>query len=153
LQLSCTCASEFAPEGSKWRLSSKQVGGIEILFVIHLPGPRGISLCYSCPSRASSQCFYLASGASRSQHRLSSFLLTAHGSRSCNAPGCTNTNITSGEGCINGHRNYVNIVKRKVNRWTQIHGQLQEMFLRESWNSLQTSSCARSRALTSRLLG
>ena len=30
-----------------------------------------------CPSRASSQCFSQASGASRSQHRLSSFLLRA----------------------------------------------------------------------------
>ena len=46
----------------------------------------------SCPSRASFQCFSQASGASRSQHRLSSFLLTKYGSRGCNAVGCANTN-------------------------------------------------------------
>jgi hypothetical protein len=45
-----------------------------------------------CPIRASSQCFSQASGASRSQHRLSSFLLTKDGSRGCNAVGCANTN-------------------------------------------------------------
>ena len=45
-----------------------------------------------CPSRASSQFFSQASGASRSQHRLSSFLLTKYGSRGCNAVGCANTN-------------------------------------------------------------
>ena len=45
-----------------------------------------------CPSRASSQCFSQASGASRSQHRLSSFLLTKYGSHGCNAVGCANTN-------------------------------------------------------------
>ena len=58
----------------------------------HVPGPRGKSLGYFCPSRASSQCFSQASGASRSQHRLSSFLLTKDGSRGCNAVGCANTN-------------------------------------------------------------
>ena len=60
----------------------------------HVPGPRGSSLGYFCPSRASSQCFSQASGASRSQHRLSSFsfLLTTYGSRACNAVGCANTN-------------------------------------------------------------
>jgi len=45
-----------------------------------------------CPSRASSQCFSQASDASRSQHRLSSFLLTKYGSHGCNAVGCANTN-------------------------------------------------------------
>jgi len=45
-----------------------------------------------CPSRASSQCFSQAPGASRSQHRLSSFLLTKYGSRGCNAVGCAITN-------------------------------------------------------------
>ena len=45
-----------------------------------------------CPSRASSQCFSQAPGASRSQHRLSSFLLTNYGSHGCNAVGCANTN-------------------------------------------------------------
>jgi len=45
-----------------------------------------------CPSRASSQSFSQAPGASRSQHRLSSFLLTKFGSRGCNAVGCANTN-------------------------------------------------------------
>ena len=58
----------------------------------HVSGPRGNSLGYFCPSRASFQCFYQASGASRSQHRLSSFLLTKDGSRGCNAAGCANTN-------------------------------------------------------------
>ena len=47
---------------------------------------------FFAPSWASSQCFSQASGASRSQHRLSSFLLTKYGSRSCNAVGCANTN-------------------------------------------------------------
>jgi len=60
--------------------------------VCHVPGPRGNSLGYFCPSRASSQRFSQASGASRSQHRLSSFLLTKDGSRGCNAVGCANTN-------------------------------------------------------------
>ena len=58
----------------------------------HVPGPRGNSLGYFYPSRASSQCFSLAPGASRSQHCLSSFLLTKDGSRGCNAVGCANTN-------------------------------------------------------------
>jgi len=53
--------------------------------VCHVPGPRGNSLGYFCPSRALSQCFSQASGASRSQHRLSSFLLTKDGSRGCDA--------------------------------------------------------------------
>jgi len=44
-----------------------------------------------CP-RASSQSFSQAPGASRSQHRLSSFLLTKFGSHGCNAVGCANTN-------------------------------------------------------------
>ena len=58
----------------------------------HVPGPRGNSLGYFSPSRASSQCFSQASGASRSQHRLSSLLLTKDRSRGCNAVGCANTN-------------------------------------------------------------
>ena len=45
-----------------------------------------------CTSRTSSQCFSQAPGASRSQHRLSSFLLTKDGSNGCNALGCANTN-------------------------------------------------------------
>jgi len=45
-----------------------------------------------CPSRASSQCFSQASGASQSQHRLSPFLQTKYGSHGCNAVGCANTN-------------------------------------------------------------
>ena len=45
-----------------------------------------------CPSRASSQCYSQAPGASRTQHRLSSFLLTKSGSHGCNAVGCANTN-------------------------------------------------------------
>ena len=45
-----------------------------------------------CPSRASSQYFSQAPSASRSQHRLSCFLLTKYGSRGCNAVGCANTN-------------------------------------------------------------
>jgi len=45
-----------------------------------------------CPSRASSQCFSQAPGASRSQHRLSSFLQTKYASHGCNAVGCANTN-------------------------------------------------------------
>ena len=40
---------------------------------------------------ASSQCFSQAPGASRSQHCLSSFLLTKYGSRGCDAAGSTNT--------------------------------------------------------------
>ena len=44
-----------------------------------------------CLSRAPSQCLSQAPGASRSQHRLSSFL-TKDGSRGCNAAGCANTN-------------------------------------------------------------
>jgi len=81
-----------ANSGSNWRLSSERVGGTEFSFMCHVPGTRGISPGYFCPSRASSQCFSQASGASRSQHRLSSFLLTKYGSRSCNAVGCANTN-------------------------------------------------------------
>ena len=81
-----------ANEGSNWRLSSEQVGGTECSFVCHVPGPRGNSLGYFCPSRASSQRFSQAPGASRSQHRLSSFLLTKDGSRGCYAVGCANTN-------------------------------------------------------------
>jgi hypothetical protein len=60
--------------------------------VCHVSDPRGNSLGYFCPSRASSQCFSQASGASRSQHRLSSFLLTKDAPRGCNAVGCANTN-------------------------------------------------------------
>ena len=64
-----------------------------MLVRVSRPGPRGNSLGYFfCPSRASFQCFSQASGASRSQHRLSSFLLTKDGSRGCNAVGCANTN-------------------------------------------------------------
>jgi len=77
--------------GSNWRLSSEHVGGAECSFVCHVPGPRGVAPGYFCPSRATSQCFSQASGASRSQHRLSSFLLTKYGSRGCNAVGCANT--------------------------------------------------------------
>ena len=51
-----------------------------------------ISWAIVCLSRASPQCFSQAPGASRSQHRLSSFLLTKGGSRGCNAVGCANTN-------------------------------------------------------------
>ena len=80
-----------ANSGSNWRLSSKQVGETECSFVSHFPGPRGISPGYFCPSRASSQCFSQAPCASRSQYRLSSFLLTKYGSRGCNAQGCANT--------------------------------------------------------------
>ena len=36
--------------------------------------------------------FFSGVGASRSQHHLSSFLLTKDGSRGCNAVGCANTN-------------------------------------------------------------
>jgi len=79
--------------GSNWRLSSERVGGTECSFVCHVPGTRGISPGYFCPSRASSQCFSQAPGASRSQHRLSSFLLTKYGSHGCNAVGCANTNF------------------------------------------------------------
>ena len=61
----------------------------------HVPGPRGISPRYFCPRRASSQ--YLsqapAPGASRSQHRLSSFLPMKNCSRSYCATGCVNTNF------------------------------------------------------------
>ena len=46
-----------------------------------------------CPSRASSQCFSQAPGASRSQHRLSSFLLTKYGSRGCYLEGCTKADL------------------------------------------------------------
>ena len=53
---------------------------------------RQFSGLFFCPSRASSQYFSQASGASRSHHRLSSFLLTKYGSRGCNAVGCANTN-------------------------------------------------------------
>jgi len=82
-----------ANSGSNWRLSSEQVGGTECSFVCHVPSPRGISPGYFfCPSRASSQCFSQTPGASRSQHRLSSFLLTKYGSHGCNAVGCANTN-------------------------------------------------------------
>jgi len=77
-----TCAAfalanllQKANSGSSWRLSSEQFGGTECSFVYHVPGPLGISPGYFCPSRASSQCFSQTSGASRSQHRLSSFLL------------------------------------------------------------------------------
>jgi hypothetical protein len=99
-QKECTCAAyalakllQKANSGSNWRLSSEQVGGTECSFVCHVPaGPRGISLGYFCPSRASSQCYSQVSGASRFQHRLSSFLLTKYGSRGWNAVGCANTN-------------------------------------------------------------
>jgi hypothetical protein len=63
--------------------------------VCHVSGfrsTRQFSGLFFCPSRASSQCFSQASGASRSQHRLSSFLLTKYLSRGCNAVGCANTN-------------------------------------------------------------
>ena len=53
---------------------------------------RQFSELFFCPSRASSQCCSQASGVSRSQHRLSYFLLTKYGSRGCNAVGCANTN-------------------------------------------------------------
>ena len=58
-----------ANSGSNWRLSSEQVGGTEFSFVCHVPGPRGISPGYFCPSRTSSQCFSQALGASRTRTR------------------------------------------------------------------------------------
>ena len=49
-----------------------------------------------CPSRASSPCFSQAPGASRSQHRLSSFLLMNYGSHGCNAVESVRTRIITG---------------------------------------------------------
>jgi hypothetical protein len=49
---------------------------------------RHFSGLFFCPSRAPSQCFSHASGASRSQHRLSSFLLTKYGPRGYNVVVC-----------------------------------------------------------------
>jgi len=93
----CFCASKFAPEGQfRLQLASflQRVGGTECSFVCHVPGPRGISPGYFCPSRESSQYFSQASGASRSQHRLFSFLLMQYGSLSCIAVvGCANTDV------------------------------------------------------------
>jgi len=64
------------PEGSIWRLPSEQVGGVGVPIVLHVPGTRGISAGYFfCPSGAPAQCSCQAAGASRSQHRLFSFLL------------------------------------------------------------------------------
>jgi hypothetical protein len=67
-----------APTGA-FPPNKSQVGGTESLFVCHVPGPRGNSLGYFCPSRAPSRCFSQAPGASRSQHRLFSFLRTKYG--------------------------------------------------------------------------
>ena len=53
---------------------------------------RQFSGLFFCPRRAPSLCLSQASGANRSQHRLSSFLLTNYGSRGCNAVGCANMN-------------------------------------------------------------
>ena len=56
----------------------------------HVPGPRGISPGYFvAPAGHRLNVF---PGASRSQHRLPSFLLMKYGSRGCNAVGCANTN-------------------------------------------------------------
>ena len=78
MHLSCKCASEFAPEG---RSCVKSQVHEAILWAIFLPRQGIVSMFFS-----------QASGASRSQHRLSSFLLTKDGSRGCNAVGCANTN-------------------------------------------------------------
>jgi len=79
----CLCASKFAP-GGQFRLQ---------LAFFFRTSRRGcvLSGLWLCPSRASSQCFSQAPGASRSQHCLSSFLLTKYGSRGCDAAGSTNT--------------------------------------------------------------
>jgi len=60
--------------------------------VCHVPGPRGNSLgFFLAPAGHRLNVFSQAAGASRSQHRPSSFLLTKYGSRGCNAAGCANT--------------------------------------------------------------
>ena len=82
----------------------------------HVPGPRGNSLGYFCPSRASSQCFSQASGARRSQHCLPSFLLTKYGSRRCNDVGFANTNDhrpTNTRSCFFAPEAVLNEVKRR----------------------------------------
>ena len=71
----------------------------------HVPGPRGNSLGYFRPSRVSSQCFSQAPGASRSQHRLSSFLLTKDGSPGCNAARIVDA-IYSSSSASNLHHTY-----------------------------------------------
>jgi len=80
MHLSCKCASKFAPEG-QWRLQ----------LAPFLQTSRRDWVLVRV-SRFRFQCFSQASGASRSQHCLTSFLLTKDGSRGCNAVGCTNTN-------------------------------------------------------------
>ena len=74
---------------------------------------------FFCPSRASSQCFSQASGASRSQHRLSSFLLMKYGSRGCNALGCANTNDhrrtnTNTRSCFSAPEAVLNEVEQRI---------------------------------------
>jgi len=95
MHLSCKCASKFAPEGQlRLQLAPLLRTSRRDSVLVRVSRPRstrqfsGLFL----PSRASSQCFSQAPGASRSQHRLSSFLLTKYGLRGCNAVGCANTN-------------------------------------------------------------
>ena len=96
MHLSCKCASEFAPEGQlRLQLAPFLRTSRRDWVLVRVSRPRStrqFSGLFFCPSRASSQCFSQAPGASRSQHRLSSFLLTKDGSRGCNAVGCANTN-------------------------------------------------------------
>ena len=83
------------------------------------PSPRstrGISPGSFCPSRASSQCFSQALGASRSQHRRPSLLLMKYGSRGCNAVGCVNTNDhrpTNTRNCFSAPEAVLNEVEQR----------------------------------------
>ena len=106
-----------ANSGSVWRLSSKQVGGTECSFVCHVPGPRSISPGYFLPQQGIVSIFSQASGASRFQHRLSSFLLTKYGSRGCNDVRCANTNDhrpTNTRSCFSAPEAVLNEVEQRI---------------------------------------
>ena len=94
MYLCCLCASKLAPEGQlRLQLAPILRTSRREWVLVRVSRPRSTrqfsGLCF-CPSRASSQCFSQAPGASRSQNPMSSFLLSKYGH--CNAAGCANTN-------------------------------------------------------------
>ena len=94
--LCCLSSSKFAPEGQfRLQLASFLRTSRRDRVLVRVSRPRSTRhFCglFFCPSRASSQCFSQAPGASRSQYHLSSCSLTKYESRICNAAGCANTN-------------------------------------------------------------
>ena len=106
-----------ANSGSSWRLPPKNSAGLSARSCITSQVREAFLRVIFCPSRASPQCFSKASGASRSQHRLSSFLLMQYGSRGCSAVGCANTNDhrpTNTRSCFSAPEAVLNEVEQRI---------------------------------------